>query len=108
MESAIIFSYDWYCLSFRRDDFQPVPIRVGDEIDTHSGIFKADAAHFFMQTVGSFEVVRAEGQMELALTQIIGLGVVFQPGQFQFKIALVIAHIDNNKAVSVSGVFIRQ
>ena len=54
-----------------------------------------------MQTVGSFEVVRAEGQMELALTQIVGLRVAFQPGQFQFKIALVIAHINDDKTISV-------
>ena len=93
--------FDWYCLSFRRDDFQPVSIRVGDEIDTHSGIFKANAAHLLMQTVGSFEVIRAEGQMELALAQIIGLGMILQPSQFQLKIALVIAHINDDEAVTV-------
>ena len=52
----------------RRDNFQPVSIRVSDEIDTHSRIFKADAAHFLMKLVGFFKVIRAEGQMELAFT----------------------------------------
>ena len=83
----------------RRDNFQPVSIRVGDEINAHGRIFKADAAHFLMKLVGFFEILRAEGQVELAFAQVIAFRMILQPGQFQLKIAPVITHIDDDETL---------
>ena len=83
------------------DHFQPVAVRVGDEVNTHGRIFVANAAHFLVELVGGIKVVGAKCQMELTLAQIIGLGMILQPGQLQLKAALGIAQVDDNKAVAV-------
>ena len=44
------------------DDFEPVAVGVGDEVDAHFGVFEADAAHLFVERVGTFVVVDFEGE----------------------------------------------
>lgn len=47
-------------------DLDPVSVRVCDEINAHSRIFVADAAHFFMLFVDAFVVIYMKSQVELA------------------------------------------
>ena len=58
-------------------DLDPVSVRVCDEINAHSRIFVADAAHFFMLFVDAFVVIYMKSQVELAVTQGIRLCTVF-------------------------------
>ena len=83
------------------NDFQPIAIRVGDEIDAHRFVFIADAAHFLMQRVCRIKIFCTESQMEFALTKVIALGMIAQPGQFQFEIRGVVAQeSDDERAIS--------
>ena len=68
-------------------NLQPVAIRVFNEIDAHGFIFKANAAHLLMLFVRFFKIIRLKCQMEFTLSQVVSLGVVFQPGKLQLKIA---------------------
>ena len=43
-----------------------------------------------MEGVGGFKVVRAEGEMELLLADVVGLGMVPEPGQLQLEVALFV------------------
>ena len=47
--------------------------------------------------MGGFHVVGFECQMEFLVTEIVWFCTVFEPGQFQFEIGCVVAHIDNDK-----------
>lgn len=49
-------------------NLQPVLIGVSDEIQTHGGVFVADAAHFGMLGMGGLEIIHTEGQMEFVVT----------------------------------------
>ena len=60
-----------------RNNLNPVSIRIGNEINSHSRIFIADAAHFFMLFVDAFVVIYMKSQVELAFTQVIRLCTVF-------------------------------
>ena len=46
------------------NDFQPVAVRIGDKIDAHCRIFKADAVHFLVLCVCGIEIIHAEGKVE--------------------------------------------
>lgn len=76
------------------DDLDPVAVGVLDEIDAHSRVFKADAAHLPVLGVPDVEFVGDEGQVKLPLTQIIGLRAVLQPGQLQLKAGDPVPQID--------------
>ena len=81
-----------------RNDLDPVPVRVADEVDAHGGVLEADAAHFLVLGVGGLVVSGLQGQVELALPQIVLLGVVPQPGQLQAEIRLSVSQEDEDKA----------
>ena len=68
-------------------NLQPVAIRVFNEIDAHGFIFKANAAHLLVLFVRFLKIIRLKCQMEFTLSQVVSLGVVFQPGKLQLKIA---------------------
>lgn len=65
------------------NDFQPVAVRVGDKIDAHCRIFKADAVHFLVLCVCGIEIIHAEGQVELVVTEVVRLVPVAQPRQLE-------------------------
>lgn len=90
-------------LSAVGDDLQPVSVRVGDEIDPHFRVFKADAAHFLMETVGSLIIVRNESQMELAVTEIVRAVHIAQPGELQLKPGSVISDKNNDEGTVFGG-----
>ena len=64
-----------------RDDFEPVIVRIVDEIDAHFGIFKADAAHFLVLCVCSIEIRSLKSKMEFIFAKVVGLLAVAQPSQ---------------------------
>ena len=66
-----------------RNDFQPVIVRVVDEIDAHFWILKTDAAHFFVFFMSGIVICNGESQMEFVFTQVIRLFSVTKPCQFQ-------------------------
>ena len=80
-----------------RNDFQPVAVRIRDEIDSHRRIFKADAAHLFVEFMCCFKIICAESEMEFTVTQIIGAVEISQPGQLQFEICGFVSEIYDNK-----------
>ena len=80
------------------NDFQPVAVRVGDEIDAHCRIFKADAVHFLVFCVRGIEIIYAEGQVELVVTEVVRLVPVAQPRQLEQMRRYAIGQVYNNEA----------
>jgi hypothetical protein len=80
-----------------REDLEPVAVRILNKVNPHGRIFKADAPHFLMQGMRGLKIVRTECQMEFFLSEVIFLRMILQPGQLQFKVALRIAYVNNNK-----------
>ena len=72
-------------MSLLRHNLNPVAVGVGDEVDAHGGVLKADAAHGLVPGVEGVVFVGAEGQVELALPQVVGLLPVPEPGQLQLE-----------------------
>ena len=70
----------------RRDNLDPVSVRILDKVNPHVRILKADATHFPMSGMGRATVVCVKGQVVLLFAQIVGLGAIPQPGQLQGKI----------------------
>ena len=66
-----------------RNDFEPVAIRVRDEVYTHFFIFVADTAHLFVQGVRGLKILSGKGDMNLVVCQIVGFPAVFEPGDLQ-------------------------
>jgi hypothetical protein len=58
-----------------RYDFEPVAVRIVDETDTHRLILIAYAAHLCMKGMGSLEIGRSKGNMELLIPQVIRFAV---------------------------------
>ena len=50
-----------------------------------------------MEAVGGVDVVGLEGQVELVVPQVVGLGAVPQPGELQGVGGVAVAQIDNGK-----------
>ena len=51
-----------------------------------------------MPPLGLRDIIGPQRQMELALAQIVGLGVIAEPGQLQAEIRLSVAQIDKEEA----------
>lgn len=49
------------------DDFEPVAVGVGYEVDTHFGVFVTDTAHLFVTLAGGVKVVHFKGKVELVV-----------------------------------------
>ena len=50
-------------------DLDPIAVGIGNEVDAHSGVLKADAAHLLMLLMQLLVLVGVEGQVELTLAQ---------------------------------------
>jgi len=86
-----------------RDDLEPVAVGIFNEVDAHGGGFKADAAHFLVQGVRGFKIVRLKGDMAFIVAQVVGL-VVPEPGQLQLEAgAAVLQELDDEAAVFGGG-----
>ena len=92
MEQAFPFS-----IASAVQDFNPVAVGVVDEIEVHRAVFKADAAHFFVQGMRGGLVLHAHGEVNLVVAQVIGLGAVAQPGQLQLKRRGAVGEIDQDE-----------
>ena len=80
-----------------RHDLQPVSVRVFDEVESHGFVLEADASHLFMQLVGRFIIISAEGQMEFLFTDVVLLRVIPQPGQFDLEIIVLAADVHDDE-----------
>ena len=58
-----------------------------------------------MLCVGGVHVLHGKGQVELALSQVIGLFPVSQPGELQGKVALPVPQ-ENQLVAAVGGIFL--
>ena len=68
----------------------PIAVGIGDEVNPHLFVFVTNAPHFAMFCIRTFEVVHPERKMKLTFPEIVCLRMVFQPGQFDFKLAVLI------------------
>jgi len=84
-------------LLFGGDDFQPVSVRVRNEVNSHCGVLVANAAHFLMLGIGGVKIVHLKGEMKLAVAKVLGAVHIAQPGELELKIALLVAKIDNDE-----------
>ena len=89
-----------------RDNLDPVAVGVRDEVDTHSRVLKADAAHGFVLGVQGIVLAGVEGQVELALPQVVGLGAVPEPGQLQKEGAAGLIPQENQLESAVGGLLL--
>ena len=84
-------------------DLDPIAIGIGDEVDPHGRVFKADAAHVLVLLVQLLVLIGVEGQVELALAQVVGLLAVPQPGQLQLKLGETVPQVHQTEG-AVLGV----
>lgn len=90
-------------LIFLRHDLDPIAVGIGDEVDPHGRVFKADAAHVLVLLVQLLVLIGVEGQVELALAQVVGLLAVPQPGQLQLKLGEAVPQVHQTEG-AVLGV----
>lgn len=74
-------------------------VRVRDEVDTHGRVFKTDAVHLLVVGQGSVHIVGLKGQVELVLSQVIGLGMALEPGQLQQVLPQSVSQKDNGEVL---------
>jgi hypothetical protein len=74
-------------------DLDPVTVRICDEVDSHTRVFKTDTAHLFVTFIETVEIIGYESKVKFAFSQIIWFGAITKPGQFECKIGGVITHI---------------
>ena len=85
-----------------RHDFKPVVIWVGHEIDSHFGVFVADAAHFGVAFVGSFVIINLESQVKFVVAEIVGTIHFPQPCQLKLVAAVAVFQINDDEAAVFS------
>ena len=83
----------------RRQDLDPVAIRIADEIDAHLFILETDAAHRLVFLMSSLEVVRAHREMEFIFAEIVRFLADVDPSELEFVLRLAaIGKIGERKA----------
>ena len=78
-----------------RNDLDPVPVRIIDEIDSHGRILETDASHLLMSLMKCIEFIRDKSQVKLLIAQIIGLLLVPHPGELQLEVCPSVLEKDN-------------
>ena len=78
-------------------------VGIGDEVDSHIFIFVGDASHCRMAGISFVEFVGAERKVELFVSEVIRLGAVAHPCEFELESAYSILKVDNYKT-SILGV----
>ena len=81
-----------------RNNLQPVVIRIMNKINSHLFVLKADTAHLLMQSVRCLKIICCKSDMTLILAQLIGLRMIFEPGQLNLKAAGIILQITKREA----------
>lgn len=65
---------------FCRKNFNPVIIRIVDEIKSHLLVLEADATHFLVELTHFLVItVYTQAEMTLVFTQFIRFGMITQP-----------------------------
>ena len=94
-----LISDAFWVYSVLRQNFEPIAVRVLDEIDTHFRVLKADTAHFFVLFMCRVKIICFKCQMKFTFAQIVRLRMFFKPSELKLKIAWIIAQINDNKIV---------
>ena len=69
-----------------------------NKINSHLFVLKADTAHLLMQSVRCLKIICCKSDMTLILAQLIGLRMIFEPGQLNLKAAGIILQITKREA----------
>lgn len=83
--------------------FKPVAVGIGNEVDSHFGIFVADAAHGFVSGMGCLVVVCLKSEVKFVVAEVVGTVHIPHPGQFQQVIAFVAFQVDDDERAVRSG-----
>ena len=68
----------------QRQYLNPVTVGVADEVEVHVGVFVAHATHLLVKgTCGLVVAGHTHADVKLAFAEVVRLGMVAQPGQFQ-------------------------
>ena len=80
------------------NNLDPIRIRIFAKVDSHVGVFVADAAHLLMAGMGCFVIIDLECQVKFVVAEIVRLLAVSEPGQFQLVRAVPVLQIDDDEA----------
>lgn len=83
-------------LFLRRQNFNPITVRILNEINSHRLVDKTNPAVFLMKFQCFLIIVCRYCQVKFALAQIVFLRMVFQPGQFQPESGFAVAEINDD------------
>ena len=75
-------------------DLYPVAVRVLDEVDAHLLVDEADDAQLLVLFARGLVVVHTQGEVDLALAEVVGLLMVAQPGEFELEARFPVAEED--------------
>ena len=93
------------CLTSRfifGDDFNPVSIRIGDEIDSHGFVDEHHDAHLFMFLPCRSHILCRKRKMILALAEVVWHGAVLDASQFEREIARTVTQEYQSKIVVIN------
>ena len=83
-------------VGLQAENFNPVAVGVVYKVESHVVVLVANAAHFLVEGTYGIVVARyAHADVKFVLAQIVRLGVVAQPSEFQFEIARFVLEINN-------------
>ena len=83
--------------------FDPVVVRVVDEVESHFLVFEADASQLLVVGAYGFVVARdADAEVAFVFAQFVGRrGVIPQPGQLQAESGFSVAQVGEDEAAVV-------
>lgn len=83
--------------------FDPVVVRVVDEVKSHFVVFEADASQLLVVGAYGFVVARdADAEVAFVFAQFVGRrGVIPQPGQLQAESGFSVAQVGEDEAAVV-------
>lgn len=61
------------CLLFLRQDLDPLPVRIADEVEPHRGILLVDDAHLAVELMVGLEVIDRKGDVGVPPAIVVGL-----------------------------------
>ena len=79
-------------LIFRGEDFNPLAVGVGDEVQAHAGVLPDDTALLLVKLVEGVEIVHGEGDVGVLAAVVIRLHLPAVPGELDLEGRLIVRH----------------
>lgn len=79
-------------LLFRGEDFNPLAVGVGDEVQAHAGVLPDDAAHLLVKLVEGVEIVHGECDAGVLAAVVVRLYLAAISGELDLEGRLVVRH----------------